>query len=172
MASIIEGAAEAEPMEWYPWVVFIHAAAILAFFIAHGVSMAVAFAIRGETDVQRVRAMLDLSQSSLGTAAIAAILLGLLSGIAAGFMGTHWDRLWIWISLGLLVVVGGLMTPMGTIPLSKMRSAAGLPTRNGPGAEDLDQLRTLIAAWNPVPLATLGLGGFVAMLWLMMAQPF
>ena len=28
-------------MDLYPWIVFIHAAAILLFFIAHGTSMAV-----------------------------------------------------------------------------------------------------------------------------------
>jgi len=30
-------------MDLYPWIVFIHVASVLLFFIAHGVSMTVAF---------------------------------------------------------------------------------------------------------------------------------
>ena len=38
--------------------------------------------------------------------------------------------------------------------------------------EDVDEMRRLIAAWNPVPLAVIGFGGFVVILWLMLAKPF
>ena len=99
-------------MDWYALVVFIHAAAILLFFIAHGTSMAVAFAVKREEDPQRLRALLDLSRAAIGPAVSALSVIGLLGGILAGFMGNWWGQLWIWISLVLLLVVAFAMTPL------------------------------------------------------------
>ena len=56
-------------MDLYPWIVFVHAACMLLFFIAHGTSMAVAFRVKRENDPNRLRALLDLSRASLGPAA-------------------------------------------------------------------------------------------------------
>lgn len=33
-------------------------------------------------------------------------------------------------------------------------------------------MRRLIDAWNPVPIALIGLFGFVVILWLMLVKPF
>ena len=76
-------------MDLYGAVVFVHATTILLFFVAHGTSMAVAFALKRETDPARVRALLDLSRMSLGLPSIVFIVIGLLTGILAGFMGGH-----------------------------------------------------------------------------------
>ena len=99
-------------MDLYPWVVFVHAATVLLFFIAHGTSMAVAFKLKGEAEPARVRALLELSRYSLGVPTIVVVLIGLVSGIAAGFMGSWWGQLWIWISLVLFVGIGLAMTPL------------------------------------------------------------
>ena len=164
-------------MDLYGWIVFVHAATILLFFVAHGTSMAVAFALKRESDPARVRALLELSRGSLGRPAIVLVVVGLLTGIAAGFMGGHWGRLWIWISLVLFVAIAGAMTPMATFRLQPIRAAAGMPV-SGPkaeaapqAAEDPEEMRRLIAAWNPAPLAAMGLTGFLVLLWLMMAKP-
>lgn len=163
-------------MDAYGAVVFVHATAILLFFVAHGVSMAVAFALKRETEPSRVRALLDLSRFSLGVPTLVMLLVGLAAGIAAGFMGGHWGRIWIWASLVLLVVVGGAMTPLATFRLQAIRTAAGGPSGGSepvaPSPEDPEQMRQLIAAWNPIPVATLGLTAFVVILWLMMDKPF
>ena len=163
-------------MDAYGAVVFIHAAAILLFFIAHGVSMAVAFALKRETEPARVRALLDLSRFSLGVPTLVLLLVGLAAGIAAGFMGGHWGRIWIWASLVILLVVGGAMTPLASLRLQPIRTAAGMAT-SGPRPteaqpEDPEEMRRLIAAWNPIPTAALGLTAFVVILWLMMDKPF
>lgn len=163
-------------MDLYASVVFVHAATILLFFIAHGASMAVAFKLKEETDPDRVRALIELSRFSLGAPAIAFILIGLAAGIVAGFMGDHWGSLWIWISLVLLVAVGGAMTPMATSRLAAIREAAGggRASKDGgdPPPADPERMHQLIEAWRPLPVAAMGLVAFLVILWLMFAKPF
>lgn len=161
-------------MDFYPWVVFVHAASILLFFIAHGASMAVAFRLKQETDPARVRALLDVSRMSIGLFPSVAVIVGFLTGILAGFMGGWWGTLWIWISLVLLVVVAIAMTPLVAVRLNAMRTAAGiaLKANEAPPAEDPDELRRLIDAWQPMPIAIGGLAAFLVILYLMLLKPF
>jgi len=163
-------------MDWYPWIVFIHAAAVLLFFIAHGASMAVAFAVRGEHNPERLRALLDLSRVAIGPPVSALAAVGLLAGIAAGFMGNWWGQLWIWISLGLLLVVAFAMTPLMAMRLNAIRTAAGQANpRQKDGAapvENFDELRRLQTGWNPWPMAVAGIGSFLLILYLMLVKPF
>ena len=162
-------------MDLYPWIVFVHAACVLLFFIAHGTSMAVAFRVKRENDPNRLRALLDLSRASLGAATGVVVTLGVVAGIVAGFMGEYWRQLWIWLSLGLFIVVAGAMTPMVTFPLNAIRAAAGQPNRRTPNvapAENLEELRRLQAAWNPVPIGIAGIVAFLVILYLMLIKPF
>jgi hypothetical protein len=163
-------------LDLYPAVVFVHAVTILMFFIAHGTSMAIAFALKRETNPARVRALLDLSRFSLGIPVVVLVVVGLLTGFLAGFMGGHWGSAWIWISIAIFVVIGGLMTPLGTMRLKPIRAAAGMPAETGvpeaPPQENPEELRRLIDAWNPLPLAAMGMTGFIVILYLMMAKPF
>lgn len=163
-------------MDLYGAVVFVHATTILLFFIAHGTSMSVAFALKRETDPARIRALLDLSRFSLGVPVVVLIVTGLLTGILAGFMGGHWGTGWLWISLVLFILVGGLMTPLATFRLAPMRAAAGMPAETkvpeAPPQENPEELRRLIDAWNPLVPASMGLVAFIVILYLMLAKPF
>ena len=167
-------------MELYPWVVFVHVVGSVLFFIAHGTSMAVGFRLKRERDPARIRALLDLSSWSLGVAPSIALIVGVLAGIAAGIMGGWFGQAWIWIALVLLVAVSGYMTPMVAARLNVIRTAAGTQSMNPfskkpavpPAAHDPVELERLIEAWNPVPAATIGLGGLVAILFLMLFKPF
>lgn len=164
-------------MELYPWIVFIHVAAVLLFFIAHGASMAVAFRLKREEDPARVRALLDLSRYALGTPTVVVVLIGLGAGIAAGFMGGWWGELWIWISLVLFLAIGLAMTPLVAFRLNPIRVAAGMPPQPEKKdavvpIEDAAELRRQLDAWQPLPIAIVGLGGFLVILYLMMAKPF
>jgi len=165
-------------MTLYAAVVFIHAATILLFFIAHGVSIAVAFRLRMERDPARLRMLLDLSGWAMGVPATVAVSMGVLTGIAAGIMGGWFGQAWIWISLALLAVVAFAMTPMAAKRLKALRAAAGtvsvVPfTRTAPAPEpDLAELTRLLDDWNPVPTAVLGMTGFLAILYLMLFKPF
>jgi len=73
-------------MNWQPWIVFAHILGAFTFVLAHGVSMFVAFRVRGERDPARVTTLLDLSKSAVAIAAFAVLFL-LITGVAAGFIG-------------------------------------------------------------------------------------
>ena len=159
------------------WIVFLHLAGTFMFVAGHGVSMFVAFQLRKERDRARLAALLDLSGWSLGAAGIGLLVL-FLSGILAGIVLGSFGKWWIWISLALLVVIAGLMTPLGTIRFGRIRAALGQRTRNlKPAAPDPvpasdTALEALLVSRAPETLLLLGGGGFLVILWLMMFRPF
>ena len=167
-------------MNLYPWIVFLHVAGVLFFFIAHGTSMAVGFRLKREHDPARVRALLDLSSWSLGVWPSIAFVVGVVAGIAAGVIGGWFGEAWIWIAIVVLAVVAGAMTPLVAARLNVIRAAAGTRAINpfsrkppdAPPEQDDTELERLLAAWNPVPAAVMGFGGFVVILWLMFFKPF
>src|SRR5437899_1261556 len=107
-------------MDWYPWVVLIHVAGAFGFVLGHGTSVLVAFRLRSERESARVTALLDLSGSSLAMM-YGALLLLLIAGIVAGFMGGYWGHAWIWVALGLFVVIVVAMYPLGSQHYAKLR---------------------------------------------------
>ena len=160
----------------YALVVLLHVLGAFAFVMAHGVSMLVAFRLRGERDRARQATLLELSGQSVGIMYIGLALL-LVAGIVAGFMGDHWGRLWIWASLATLVVVIAAMYVVATPFYGRMRAAAGVPGSEQTAARlkppatpaDLDALAT---SNRPMILAAVGGIGLVVIVWLMVAQPF
>ena len=70
----------------YPWIALVHVIGGFGFFLAHGASAAVAFRLRKERDLERVRALLDLSSSTISALYISLLVL-LAAGIWAGFLG-------------------------------------------------------------------------------------
>jgi uncharacterized membrane protein len=165
-------------MTLYAAIVFIHAATMLLFFIAHGASMAVAFRLKHERDPAAARALLDLSKWAMGWPSGIIVIIGVASGIAVGIMGGWFGQIWIWASLVLFVAVAGVMTPMGSSRLRPIRAAAGtvpfVPMgRPAPAPEpNPAELARLLDEWNPVPLALVGLAAFLVILWLMLFKPF
>ena len=167
-------------MDVYPWIVFLHATGVLLFFIAHGTSMAVGFRLKRERDPARVRALLDLSSWTLGVWPSVAFVVGVVAGIVAGIMGGWFGQAWIWIAIVVLAIVAGAMTPLVAARLNVLRAAAGTRAVNpfsrkppdAPLAQDDAELERLLAAWDPLPAAIMGFGGFALILWLMMFKPF
>ena len=167
-------------MNFYPWIVFIHATGVLLFFIAHGTSMAVGFRLKRERDPARVRALLDLSSWTLGVWPSIAFVIGIVAGIAAGIIGGWFGQAWIWIAIVLLTIVAGTMTPLVAARLNVIRTAAGTRAINPfsrkppetPPVQDDGELARLLDAWDPRPAAVMGFGGFGIILWLMLFKPF
>jgi hypothetical protein len=159
------------------WIVFLHVVGVFLFVAGHGVSIAVAFRIRTERDPSRLMAYLDLSAWSLNVAGIGLLIL-LVFGIIAGIVAQDFGRLWLWVSIVLFVVIGGLMTPMAGIPLSKLRFALGQRTRGmkptdpDPIPLPMEQVVPMLGTLRPELLAGLGGGGFLVILYLMMFKPF
>lgn len=159
------------------WIVFLHVAGAFAFAAGHGVSIFVAFQVRRERDPVRIASLLDLSAASLIVAGIGLLVL-LGAGIVAGIVLGSFGKAWIWIALVLLIVVGGLMTPIGGMYFARLRRAVGQRTPDmKPGQPDPvpvsgDELATLLDSRRPEALLLLGGTGFVVILWLMMIRPF
>jgi uncharacterized membrane protein len=158
----------------YRWLVFAHVASVLVFFLAHGAAAAVAFRLRRERDLARVRALLELSSSSVGATMSIALLVALVTGVWAGFAGNWWGQAWIWVSIAVLVIVAGLMTPLGALRLKRIREAAGLA--RGKAGEippaDPAELEQLLAGYTPIQIAVIGFSGLLILTWLMIVKPF
>jgi hypothetical protein len=165
---------------WYEWLNLIHVLAVLAFVFVHGVSGMLALRLRGERDRARIATMAELSGATVGWGWAALAVLG-LAGILAGIAGGWWTsgRLWIWASVVVFVVVVGLMTPVATRYMSRVRSAVGIPSRDARGREvppgepvSDEELARIVGADGPLWAAAIGAIGLVALTWLMMLKPF
>jgi hypothetical protein len=159
------------------WIVFLHVLSVFLFAAGHGVSLVAINQIRKERDPARLLAYLDLSGTSLRIAflgLLGVLVFGILAGIVAGDFG----RLWLWISIVVFVVIGGAMTPLGAIPLNRIRYALGQEVaradKGTPPAVllPMDQVVPRLEALRPQVLAAIGGGGFVVILYLMMFKPF
>jgi hypothetical protein len=167
-------------MDWHPWIVYAHVLGAFAFAAGHGVAATMAFRLRSERDPARIAAILDFSLWQVSPRSLMSIgfLVLFLSGIAAGFTGGHWGRLWIWVAIGLLVVITGMMTPVAAGHYNKVRAAIGQKPPRDKGDEPppaplpADQLEALLMAPTPWILALVGGVGFAAIVLLMIFKPF
>ena len=159
----------------YPWIVFVHVVGGFTFALAHGASAAVALRLRQERELERVRALLDLSQSASGLMYTAVVVL-LIAGIAGGFVAGLWGRGWIWAAIVLLVLMLVFMYARAVPYYGSLRRAAGqayfMRGPHQPEPVDIDRLNALLASPRPVELAAVGYLGLVAILWLMFFKPF
>jgi hypothetical protein len=164
----------------YSWLVFVHVVSLLGFVMAHGVSVAVLFALRRGGSLERTRALLDLSTASF-TAVYVTLLILLLSGIVTGIMGEHFTggRWWLWVSLTLFVALFAYMGYVRWYQMTEVRHAAGMQTSDDvkkgvPAPEPVDQeaFGATVAKVRPWLVLVVGFGGLAVILWLMMFQPF
>ncbi len=164
-------------MDWYRLLIFLHVSGVFIFLLAHGASANVAFQVKHERNPDRIRALLDLSLWSYAGVYVGLLLL-LVTGIAAGFMGNYWGRLWIWLAIVLLVAISAVMGLYGSQYYGKIRTAVGLqPYRRtdqvtlGPVMSE-QEISRLVDSNHPLILASVGLVGTLVILWLMMFKPF
>ena len=154
----------------YPWVVFLHVAGAFGFLLAHGVSVAVLLRLRSERERDRITTLIELSATSM-TAFYASILVLLGAGILAGFMGSWWRMLWIWVALGLFVAIAAAMYPLASGFFRRIRTAVGTRPSGAPVASD-EEIDELLASGRPILIAIIGFGGILVILWLMILKPF
>ena len=162
----------------YRWWVFLHIVGGFGFFMAHGASAMAAIRLRQERDIQRVRALLDLSQASLGAMYVSLLLL-LAGGIVAGFLGDWWGRGWIWTAIGVLLVLMGSMYGLASNYYNKVREAVGIQTyqQKKKGVEPgppvgPEELAAILETPRPIVILAIGLVGLLVILWLMILKPF
>ena len=160
----------------YAWIVLVHIVGAFVFVLGHGASVLVAFRLRGQRDAAHIRELLGVSQAGTGLTYLGlAVLVG--AGVAAGFVGGHWGRLWIWAALAILAAVSGVMYAVASPHYGRMRAAAGVPGYEEHGAKfdppaHPDQLPALVDSPRPIALAAVGGIGLVAIIYLMVMKPF
>ena len=163
----------------YPWIVYLHVLAVIAFMLTHGVSTVVALRLRSSQDPALARAWLELTASDTFFALLYGSLLALLlSGVVAAFMGQWWGEAWVWLSLLVLVAIIVAMFTMASSYYSAVRKALGMPYFDGrrrqPAADPAshEEIAALLAKSPALALAAIGFGGIAIILWLMMFKPF
>ena len=159
------------------WLVFIHVLAAISFFLFHGVSIAMALKVRKETDIARIRALLDLSSANIPMMSTSFVLMA-LTGVTLPFFVHIWDRLYIWLSIALILGVFIYMAVFNETHYKQLRRLVGLPYMKGnkqfPAETPSSQagVEAHIKSTNVVPLALAGFGAPAIVLWLMIFKPF
>ena len=160
----------------YRWVVYLHILAAFMFILMHGASAMVGLRLRKERNLDRVRALLDLSTAYLG-GTYGALLMLLGAGVVAGFLGKWWGQAWIWVSLGVLIALMAAMYALGTSFYTRVRKAAGTEYMENykphpPVAPAPAELEALLRSRRPEVLTAVGVVGLAVLLWLMVFKPF
>ena len=169
-------------MTWaafYPMLLVLHVLCVFAFLAIHGVSMGVWWRVRRERDRGRLIPLLEMSAGAILPMIVAGLLL-IVSGVLVGIAGSWWfnGQWWLWVSIGLLVLIVALMTPLVSIPLNEVRSGLGVPTRadiktgSVPAPVDDVSLDRLLRDRRPLIGGSLAIGGIVLITWLMESKPF
>ena len=104
------------------------------------------------------------------------LLLLLVGGVAAGIVGDHFGRGWIWAALVILVLITVAMYAMATPFYGQLRVAAGARAKD-PKADpnpviNQAEIDTLAGGDRPAVLLAIGAIGFLVILWLMVLKPF
>jgi hypothetical protein len=166
--------------ELYAWIVYVHVSAAFGFVLAHGVAVFAGFRIRQERDRARIAAMLDLSTTSHRLMYVSLVIL-IAAGMTAGSMGGWFGRLWIWTSIGVVLVVTAAMMLIASRHYRHLRQLVGasippraagtqVPPLNPEGVDE--ELATRLRSRHPELLAVIGGGGLLIVIWMMMIKPF
>ena len=159
------------------WLIFIHVFAAFTFFLAHGASAAMAFRLRKESDMERIRALLDLSNTTMVAIAVSFLVMG-PTGLALPFFIHIWGRIWVWLSIVLMLFVVGWMAWFNERAYKPLRRLVGLPYMVGgkhfpaePAATP-EAVTEHIRKINTTQLAVVGYVIPMFVLWLMVFKPF
>ena len=112
------------------WLVFLHVLSAITFFLAHCATAAMIFKLRTETVFVRIRAMLDLSASTFRLYMFAFVVMG-VTGLIMPFLIHIWDKIYIWLSIVLLLFVVVWMGLVNEKQIKQLRRLVGLPYMKG-----------------------------------------
>lgn len=161
----------------HKWLVLLHVFGVMGLMLAHGGTTAMTLLLKRQRDPEGMRALLDISSRS-GSMLGVTLLVMLGSGIAAGFTGHWWGEGWIWAALAILIGITAVMAWSSRAQYHRLRKVLGMPYLEGnkelpglPAASEVE-IYAVQATLRPGPVAVLGLGGTVIILWLMMFKPF
>jgi plastocyanin len=153
----------------YQWWVFVHLAGVFGFLLFHGVSVWTTFRLRKERDPSKVNAMLEMSGASTRGFYISLVVL-LLGGIVAGFIGHWWSQGWIWASLLVLVVTSILMLAIAR-PFYRRVGLVARAIEGGSQAVTAEQFDGILRSRRPISIMAIGFIGLGLILYFMLFKP-
>ena len=159
------------------WLVFLHILSAITLFLAHGTSAAMAFQVRKERDFSRIRALLDLSGSTMIVMSVSFLILG-LTGIILPFLFRIWNRGYIWLSIVLMLFVFIYMAMYNEKHYKELRRLVGLPYMRGSKQlpaeppSSTEEVAALLQKTNVTGLVVVGYIIPAIVLWLMVFKPF
>ena len=159
------------------WLVFIHVLSAITLFLAHGTSAAMAFQIRKETEFARIRALLDLSWSTMVVMGVSFLIMG-LTGVILPFLVRIWNKGYIWLSIVLMLIVFFYMAMFNENHYKQLRRLVGLPYMKGSKRlpaeppSSPEEVAALIKKTSPTGLVIAGYVIPAIVLWLMIFKPF
>ena len=161
----------------YKPILYLHLLFGFLYMLSHGSSATVSYRLRHESDLERIRTLLDLSGSTF-TLMYLSLLAMVLGGVVLGFLGHWWSAGWIWVSLGVLTIILVVMGLFASRYFHRVRKAAGLPyldgTKQHPAVDPAspEELAKHLQSGQPHLITAVGLGGWALILWLMIFKPF
>jgi hypothetical protein len=153
----------------FSWLLFLHIASVLALLGTHGTSMVVLYGIRNERDRARIMAMVQLSGRTTVPMYVS-ILAIVVFGSLLAFKLHMWGQTWLWVSIGILVVVIGLMTAVAKPYFAKVKEACQLRPSGVPRISD-EELAEVLTSSRAHLIAAIGVIGLLAILYLMVFKP-
>ena len=157
-------------MDRFTLATFLHVVSVVAFVAFHSVSMVVLFRIRKERNRARILELVSLSGE---TTLPMYISLGaiVLSGVFAAFTYSAWGRAWLWIAIVVLLLMVALMTAVAKPYFERVKTGCAMRPSGVPRVSD-EELGEILGGRTPFTIAAIGIGGFVLILYLMIAKPF
>ena len=159
------------------WFVFIHVLSAITFFLAHGAAAAMVFKVRTETDFARIRAMLDLAASTFKAYMLSFLIMG-VTGLTMPFFIHIWNKVWIWLSIVLILFVVIWMGLVNEKQIKQLRRLVGLPYMQGfnefpaEAPASPEEVAAFLKTINPTSWVIVGYGIPTIVLWLMVFKPF
>jgi uncharacterized membrane protein len=154
----------------YEWIVLIHIVGVLGFMFSHGVSAAMALRLRHERNPDRIRVMLQISNSSLSVFYASVVLL-LGGGIWAGFNRSWWGQGWIWVALGLFLANLIFMYALPAPYYKKIREVMTIEESSSSAVAPA-QLDEMLRSNLPMIVVVVGLASILFIAYLMVIKPF
>lgn len=158
----------------YPWLLFAHIGSMLLFMLAHGVHAVIMLKWRQAEDPEFG---LTLFHGVPGAGLTRLSLLAVIvTGLVLGALGGWFGQLWLWLSLGILVVQWVAMYRLGGGYYGLVQAAAqeAMAERAGGSGSTvaMERYRATRLGWQPAAMMIVGLGGVGVVLWLMIFKPF
>jgi len=162
---------------WIQWMIFLHVLGAITFFLGHGASAAMIFQLRHETGIERIRALLDLSTSTMVFFSVAFVVMG-VTGLIMPFMLGLWGETWIWLSIVLILFSAIYMSWFNRRTYNVVRKMAGMPYMEGnKQAEEQPPapVEEIMGFVKGIRLTGIVVVGYVIpafVLWMMVFKPF